>query len=98
MGRRNPAARRRSHLHGQLALRPPGGQPSGPRRPDLVHHQRGVKFALVTVNFIVFLYLGSGVIGTFHHLYWSGSPMPILALGSVFSALEVVPLTMLDES
>jgi len=53
------------------------------------------KFALVTVNFIVFLYLGSGVIGTFHHLYWSGSPMPILALGAVFSALEVVPLTML---
>jgi nitric oxide reductase subunit B len=53
------------------------------------------KFALTTVYFIVFLYLGSGVIGTFHHLYWSGSPMPILALGAVFSALEVVPLTLL---
>lgn len=53
------------------------------------------RFALTTVYFIVFLYLGSGVIGTFHHLYWSGSPTPILALGAVFSALEVVPLTLL---
>lgn len=53
------------------------------------------KFALNTVLFSIFLYLGSGVIGTFHHLYWSGSPSPIIALGAVFSALEVVPLTML---
>ncbi|MFO7558580.1 MAG: cbb3-type cytochrome c oxidase subunit I [Desulfobacterales bacterium] len=27
------------------------------------------KFALTTIYFTVFLYLGSGVIGTFHHLY-----------------------------
>ncbi len=53
------------------------------------------KFALNTVYFSIFLYLGSGVIGTFHHLYWSGSPSPIIALGAVFSALEVVPLTLL---
>jgi nitric oxide reductase subunit B len=53
------------------------------------------KFALTVIYFTVFLYLGSGVIGTFHHLYWSGSPIPIIALGAVFSALEVVPLTML---
>ena len=53
------------------------------------------KFALITVHFTVFLYLGSGVIGTFHHLYWTGSPIPIIALGAVFSALEVVPLTLL---
>ncbi|MEE4357993.1 MAG: cbb3-type cytochrome c oxidase subunit I [Desulfococcaceae bacterium] len=53
------------------------------------------KFALMTVNFTIFLYLGGGVIGTFHHLYWSGSPIPIIALGAVFSALEVVPLTLL---
>ena len=43
----------------------------------------------------VFLYLGSGIIGTFHHLYWSGTPAPIMALGGVFSALEVVPLSLL---
>ncbi len=53
------------------------------------------KFALVSVYFTVFLYLGSGVIGTFHHLYWSGTPTPIIALGAVFSALEVVPLSLL---
>lgn len=53
------------------------------------------KFALTSVYFIVFLYLGSGVIGTFHHLYWSGSPTIIVALGAVFSALEVVPLSLL---
>lgn len=53
------------------------------------------KFALTSVYFIVFLYLGSGVIGTFHHLYWSGSPTIVIALGAVFSALEVVPLSLL---
>ena len=53
------------------------------------------KSALTAIYFIIFLYLGGGVIGTFHHLYWSGSPTPIIALGAVFSALEVVPLTLL---
>ena len=53
------------------------------------------KFALTSVYFIIFLYLGSGVIGTFHHLYWSGSPTVVIALGAVFSALEVVPLSLL---
>lgn len=53
------------------------------------------KFALNTVYFSIFLYLGGGIIGTFHHLYWSGSPSPIIALGAVFSALEVVPLSLL---
>jgi len=53
------------------------------------------KSALTAIYFIVFLYLGGGVIGTFHHLYWTGSPTPVIALGAVFSALEVVPLTLL---
>ncbi|MBI5487083.1 MAG: nitric-oxide reductase large subunit [Deltaproteobacteria bacterium] len=55
----------------------------------------GARFALRTVYFSIFLYLGSGIIGTFHHLYWAGSPTPILALGGVFSALEVVPLSLI---
>jgi nitric oxide reductase subunit B len=55
----------------------------------------GKKFALNTVHFTILLYLGSGIIGTFHHLYWTGTPTPIIALGAVFSALEIVPLTML---
>jgi len=55
----------------------------------------GARFALRTVYFSIFLYLGSGVIGTFHHLYWTGAPTAIIALGAVFSALEVVPLTLI---
>ena len=38
------------------------------------------------------IFLSGGIIGTLHHLYFSGTPMLVLALGSVFSALEVVPL------
>ncbi|MDH7555172.1 MAG: nitric-oxide reductase large subunit, partial [Spirochaetota bacterium] len=53
------------------------------------------RFAHITVYLSIFLYLGSGVIGTFHHLYWTGTPIPIMALGGVFSALEVVPLVLL---
>lgn len=55
----------------------------------------GAGFALRAVYFSIFLYLGSGVIGTFHHLYWTGAPTPIIALGAVFSALEVVPLVLI---
>ena len=53
------------------------------------------KFSLTVVYASIFLYLGSGVIGTFHHLYWAGTPTPIIALGAVFSALEVIPLALL---
>ncbi|MEW6440888.1 MAG: nitric-oxide reductase large subunit [bacterium] len=53
------------------------------------------RFATTTIYFSVFLYLAGGVIGTFHHLYWTGTPTPIIALGAVFSALEIVPLTLL---
>jgi nitric oxide reductase subunit B len=53
------------------------------------------EFSLKVVYVSIFLYLGSGVIGTFHHLYWTGTPTPIIALGAVFSALEVVPLALL---
>ncbi len=38
------------------------------------------------------IFLAGGIIGTLHHLYFSATPTAILALGSVFSALEVVPL------
>jgi nitric oxide reductase subunit B len=41
------------------------------------------------------LYLGGGLIGTGHHWYWTGQPMVTMALGATFSALEVVPLTLL---
>ncbi|MGC4117461.1 MAG: nitric-oxide reductase large subunit [Myxococcales bacterium] len=51
--------------------------------------------ALRTVYASILLYLGSGIIGTFHHLYFTGTPLFITALGASFSALEVVPLTLL---
>jgi nitric oxide reductase subunit B len=38
------------------------------------------------------IFLSGGILGTLHHLYFSGTPTMVLALGSVFSALEVVPL------
>lgn len=50
--------------------------------------------ALRAVNMSMILFLGSGVIGTFHHLYFTGAPAIVSALGSVFSALEIVPLSL----
>jgi nitric oxide reductase subunit B len=41
------------------------------------------------------LYLGSGIIGTGHHWYFTGQSHITMALAAVFSALEVVPLTLL---
>jgi len=41
------------------------------------------------------LYLGSGIIGTGHHWYWTGQANISLGLGAMFSALEIVPLTLL---
>jgi nitric oxide reductase subunit B len=38
------------------------------------------------------IFLSGGIIGTLHHLYFSGTPIVVIALGAVFSALEVVPL------
>jgi nitric oxide reductase subunit B len=41
------------------------------------------------------IFLAGGIIGTLHHLYFSGTPTVVLALGAVFSALEVVPLVFI---
>lgn len=41
------------------------------------------------------LYLGSGIVGTGHHWYWTGQSTVTMALGATFSAMEVVPLTLL---
>jgi nitric oxide reductase subunit B len=47
------------------------------------------------VLFSTIIFLGGGMIGTFHHLYFSGTPVAVLALGATFSALEVVPLVLI---
>ncbi|WP_186645646.1 nitric-oxide reductase large subunit [Fluviispira vulneris] len=52
------------------------------------------KFATKSILFSTFIFLIGGILGTFHHLYFTGTPTVILALGSSFSALEVVPLSV----
>src|SRR5208337_3774577 len=47
------------------------------------------------VLFSTTIFLSGGIIGTFHHLYFSGTPTVVMALGATFSALEVVPLVLI---
>ena len=51
--------------------------------------------ATAAVLFATTIFLGGGIIGTFHHLYFTGTPTAVLALGASFSALEVVPLVLI---
>lgn len=41
------------------------------------------------------IFLIGGIPGTFHHLYFSGTPVSVMAIGATFSALEVVPLALI---
>jgi nitric oxide reductase subunit B len=41
------------------------------------------------------LFLGSGLLGISHNFYWNAKPVATLAIGSVFSTLQVVPLILL---
>lgn len=41
------------------------------------------------------LFMLGGIPGTFHHMYFSGTTTPVMAIGATFSALEVVPLIVL---
>jgi len=47
------------------------------------------------VLFSTTIFLFGGIIGTFHHLYFTGTPIGVMALGATFSALEVVPLVLI---
>ena len=53
------------------------------------------KVALTVIYLDIVLYSFGGVIGTMHHLYFSGEPAEHMALGAFFSAAEVIPLTFL---
>ena len=53
------------------------------------------KIAIQIIFLDVILYSAGGVLGTMHHLYFSGTPVEHMALGAFFSALEVIPLTFL---
>lgn len=51
--------------------------------------------ATTMVLLATLIFLGAGVLGMFHHLYWSGTPISVMAIGATFSALEVVPLAVI---
>ncbi|MGG4245115.1 nitric-oxide reductase large subunit [Bacillus licheniformis] len=53
------------------------------------------KSTVRTLYFQLTILLGSGVIGIGHHYYYNGSSEVWIGLGSVFSCLEVIPLTLL---
>jgi nitric oxide reductase subunit B len=57
----------------------------------VVHEQ----MALRMIYLDVILYSAGGIVGTMHHLYFSGEPALHMALGAFFSAAEVIPLTFL---
>ena len=57
-----------------------------------VVHER---VALTMVYLDILLYSAGGVVGTMHHVYFSGEPSIHMALGAFFSAAEVIPLTFL---
>jgi nitric oxide reductase subunit B len=64
----------------------------------VIFHQLGLVRRLTALRVIyldAILYFGGGLIGTAHHWYFTGQSELAMALGATFSALEVVPLTLL---
>ncbi len=53
------------------------------------------RIAIGIIFLDIILYSAGGIIGTMHHLYFSGTPVEHMALGAFFSAAEVIPLTFL---
>ncbi len=57
----------------------------------LIKPKSATKASLLSTS----IFLIGGIPGTFHHLYFSGTPSSISAIGACFSALEVVPLVLI---
>ena len=55
----------------------------------------GIKSGTNNVLFATVIFLSGGILGTFHHLYFTGTPTGVMAVGATFSALEVVPLVII---
>lgn len=54
------------------------------------------KQAVIRVIYLAtLLFLGSGLLGISHNFYWNAKPVFTMALGSVFSTLQVIPLVLL---
>ena len=57
----------------------------------LIKPKSATKASLLSTS----IFLIGGIPGTFHHLYFSGTPLSVSAIGACFSALEVVPLVLI---
>lgn len=53
------------------------------------------RLATTAVLFATIVFMAGGVLGTLHHLYFTGTPTAVIAIGASFSALEVVPLAFI---
>lgn len=51
--------------------------------------------AIRVVYIATILFLGTGLLGISHNFYWNAKPVATMALGSVFSTLQFVPLILL---
>ncbi|GAO04078.1 nitric-oxide reductase large subunit [Anaeromyxobacter sp. PSR-1] len=59
-------------------------------RLGLLHPDKATRATFFSTT----VFLAGGIVGTFHHNYFAGTPSSVMALGATFSALEVVPLTL----
>jgi nitric oxide reductase subunit B len=57
----------------------------------LVSHQTAIR----VIYLDAILFLTGGIAGTAHHWYWTGQSTMAMAFAAMYSALEVVPLTLL---
>ncbi len=57
----------------------------------LVSRQASIR----VVYFATILFLGTGLLGISHNFYWNAKPVATMALGSIFSTLQFVPLILL---
>ena len=60
-------------------------------RLGLLNEKSATRNALLATSIFLF----GGILGTFHHLYFAGTSSAVMAIGATFSALEVVPLTLI---
>lgn len=51
--------------------------------------------AIRVIYLAALLFLGSGLLGISHNFYWNAKPVGTMALGAVFSTLQVIPLVLL---
>jgi nitric oxide reductase subunit B len=64
----------------------------------IIFYQLGIVRRVTALRVIyldAILYFAGGLLGTAHHWYFTGQTPLAMALGATFSALEVVPLTLL---